>query len=241
MARRSALAREPEPESEPRHDTFGRTAFDPTENVKSLNEASVKRQDDLSTLREKWDADRFRFLEKQMELRDRRQDDLRTQEAQHYREISLEKDKLRVLQAEHFKEITAVHAAYEAQLRIAETARIDAIRAVDVAAVQRAAEVSNTQAATLAAQVQTSAEALRNQQTAYAAQVDAKLAQVLDPVQADIRDLRKTQSEQIGAKETKGEGRQTNQWTIGIILAVVFFLSNVIVRYLPPGGPTAAP
>ena len=51
-------------------------------------------------------------------------------------------DDLREAESRHVREIAGLRAEYTAELRKAETARIDAIRAVDVGAVNRAAEVS---------------------------------------------------------------------------------------------------
>ena len=102
----------------------------------------------------------------------RRQDDLRSLDAQHIRELMQ-------LDREHSKEI-----------RVTETARLDAIRLVDVGAVQRAAEVQATQAAALAAQVVATADAFR-----------VSLSAALEPIQKDIRDLRDAQSRGVGGKE----------------------------------------
>src|SRR5450755_1782409 len=107
---------------------------DPTENVMALVASQVKRSDDLMAANEKLAL-----------ATEKRQDDLRA------------------IVAEHVKEITILRAQFEEALREKETQRIDAIRAVDVQAVQRAAEVSAVQATTLATQVQASAETLRTQ------------------------------------------------------------------------------
>ena len=108
--------------------------IDPTENVMALVSGQVKRTDDLMAANEKL-----------AEARVRRQDDMRA------------------LEAQHIKELASLRAEFEEALREKETQRIDAIRAVDVQAVQRAAEVSAVQATTLATQVQASAETLRTQ------------------------------------------------------------------------------
>ncbi|HEY9413122.1 MAG TPA: hypothetical protein VIQ30_00050, partial [Pseudonocardia sp.] len=49
-------------------------------------------------------------------------------------------DDLREMESQHQREIGDLRHQYEKELRKAETARIDAIRAVDVGAVNRAAE-----------------------------------------------------------------------------------------------------
>jgi hypothetical protein len=123
----------------------------------------------------------------------RRQDDLRKMEAGYIARIG-------DMRENHAKYITELRAQYGTELRLAETARIDAIRAVDVGAVNRAAEVSATQAATLATQVATSAEALRGQVEAARQQTATALAAALEPIQKDIQDLRRAQYEAQGQK-----------------------------------------
>lgn len=117
-------------------------------------------------------------------------------------------DDLREADNRRLTEIAELRADYDEKLRKAETARIDAIRAVDVGAVNRAAEVSAQQAMTLAAQVATSAETLRAQVAAAATAAVTGLAAALEPIQKDIADLRKTQYEQAGQKAQVGETRQ---------------------------------
>lgn len=96
----------------------------------------------------------------------------------------------------HLRELLEVRSVYEERLRQAETARIDAIRAVDVGAVQRAAEVAAAQA-----------EALRNQVAAAATATAAALAAALDPIQKSIDDLRRAQYEAQGQKTQVVEQR----------------------------------
>lgn len=180
--------------------------IDPTENVLQLVEAQVKRLDDLSSLYEKRVTDLQVANDRLLDLRDRRQDDLRT------------------IETAHLKYVADMRAQYEQKLAEKESERLDAIRAVDVGNVSRAAEVSAAQASTLATQVQTSAETLRTQAATFAQQVAANLAQTLEPIQSDIRDLRKTQSEQIGAKERGSEGRSTNQWVIGLAFGIIILI-----------------
>jgi len=176
-----------EPGPGPAVDVQGRPVVDPTENVKALTEASVKRLDDLSELRdhceERLDAQRTRY---EMLLREA-----------------------------------------ERELRKAESDRIDAIRAVDVGAVQRAAEVSAAQA-----------EALRNTVAAAAAAAATALGAALDPIQKDIADLRRAQYEAQGQKTQVVESRSGSTaiyaavglaiTTILAVLAVAgFILSNI--------------
>lgn len=151
-----------------------------------------------------------------IEARDRRQDDLREAEARHVRELLSARDSLFALRAE-----------YDALLREAESKRIDAIRAVDVGAVNRAAEVSATQATTLAAQVATSAETLRTQVAAAATAAATALGAALEPLNTAIADLRRAQYEAQGQKTQVTEARQSNGavlTAIGLGITVIFLL-----------------
>ena len=102
-------------------DSHGRPAVDPTQNVLDLVRSAIARQDDL-----------------------------RIAESQHIRELAEIRTSYENRLSLQDRADAATRASYEEKLREKETARIDAIRAVDVGAVTRAAEVSATQAATLA-------------------------------------------------------------------------------------------
>ena len=140
-------------------------------------------------------------------------------------------DDLRDLEAGHVREIVALRASYDTELRLAESARIDAIRAVDASAVQRAAEVSAIQATTLAGQVAAAAEAMRVQVSAAATTAATNLLTALDPVRKDIADLRQVQYETAGGRAQTVEAstgiRSTTLIVVGIISAFLAFVSIV--------------
>lgn len=153
-----------------------------------------------------------------------RQDDLREAD-QRLREADLRRT----------EQLAELRSQYDGLLREAESKRIDAIRAVDVGAVQRAAEVQLTQASTLAAQVATSAETLRAS-VVVAAQAQADLVtKSLVPIQqqvADIltaiADLRRVQYEQAGqraqvveTRDVRGESRLNVGTMISLVVAVL--------------------
>lgn len=168
--------RGPGQSSGPSVDRFGRDVIDPTKNVLDLVAAAIARQDDL-----------------------------RQAESSHMRELTAVRAEYDRLIRESDLEKAALRSRYEEQLRTQESARIDAIRAVDVGAVSRAAEVSAAQAQTLATQQQASADALRNQvEQARIATADA-LAQALAPITKSIEDLRAAQYQQQGEKSSKVE------------------------------------
>ena len=132
----------------------------------------------------------------------------------------------------HAREIAALYAAHGAEMRKAESARIDAIRAVDVGAVNRAAEVSAQQASTLAVQVATSAETLRTQVAAAATAATVALAAALEPIQKDIADLRRAQYEAQGVKANVGETRLNIGAVFGaisLLLVLVFGITGLLL------------
>jgi hypothetical protein len=105
-------------------------------------------------------------------------------------------DDLRGVEGAHIRELMGRDQLLAERMRVIETARLDAIRAVDQGQIQRAAEVSAQQATTLAAQTTNLAEAFR-----------VSLAAALEPMQKDIADLRRVQYEQAGQKAQVVETR----------------------------------
>jgi hypothetical protein len=154
-----------------------------------------------------------------------RLDDLRDMETRH-------QDRIRVLMVGHMAEVSKLRAEYDTLLREAESKRIDAIRAVDVGAVQRAAEVSAAQAQTLAIQVATSAETLRAQVAAAATASATALGAALDPIQKDIADLRRAQYEAQGQKTQVVESRGAS----GAIFAAVGLGFSLILVMIAVAG-----
>lgn len=170
-------------------DAWGRAAQDPSKNVLDLVYAGLQRQDDLRLAEQR----RIKDLE---EMRDHYVEMADTAES-----ASLARDRSAI------REIITLRASYGEQLRQAEAARINAIRAVDVAAVRSAADESRQQAATLAAQVASTSEAMRNQVGAAATAATIALGAALDPIQKDIAELRKAQYEAQGQKTQVIESR----------------------------------
>lgn len=113
------------------------------------------------------------------------------------------------------------------QLRRAESARIDAIRAVDVGNVQRAADVAAAQA-----------DAIRQTVASTATAFDAKLIAVLEPLQTAIADLRRAQYETVGGKAQVIEQRGATGATYAAIGAGISFLVAVlaVLAYLTANG-----
>jgi hypothetical protein len=116
----------------PAIDAGGNPVVDPTRNVLELVTASEKRQDDLRQANESFMKSELARI-----------------------------DELRASESRRIDEEAKLRADFEDKLSIAEAKRIDAIRAVDVSAVQVASERATQQASVLANQVQASADALR--------------------------------------------------------------------------------
>lgn len=123
----------------PATDRSNNPVVDPTENVKALSEAANKRQDDLRTASDVLNAEKIAHIKDVSELR-----------------------------ASGQKQLSDEREAHQKELSKAESDRINAIRAVDVAAAASANTQNTTTAAVLASQVTASADALRNQQVAAA-------------------------------------------------------------------------
>jgi hypothetical protein len=109
-----------------------------------------------------------------------------------------------------------LRAEYSVQLAVAEAKRIDAIRAVDVAAVAVANERATAQAAVLASQVTTSAETLRSLVAATAETQARQLSQLTDQQNVRLTNLEKSQYESKGS----GTGmRDMYGWIFGGLMA----------------------
>jgi hypothetical protein len=141
-------------------------------------------------------------------------------------------DDLRNMEVENQRRLAEIRDKMGTELRQKETERLDAIRLVDVSAVARAAEVSATQASTLAAQVSTSAEAMRSQVAASAAAASEALARSLDPIQKDIADLRRAQYEAAGVRgqvtDSRAKGGSVGLWIGLAVSAFLGFIGMVI-------------
>lgn len=160
-----------------------------------------------------------------------RQDDLREAGAARLNQIT-------ELRAEHNAELIRLRSEYDDKLRAAEALRINAIRAVDVDAVQRAAEVVATQQLALQAQVTASAETVRAAAAAAAVAVSDTLTRITEPIIKDIADLRRSQYEGVGQKtqivETQAIGASTGM-VVGLVVSGVFSLLFLTVAIVSTG------
>jgi hypothetical protein len=155
-------------------------------------------------------------------------------------------DDLRQQSEAHAKEMRETARRYEDRLdvkdqliRQAETARIDAIRLVDVGASERAIQVQAAQQAALASTLAATAEASRAQVAAAAAAQVTSLEAALEPLRKDVRELRDTQARGQGGREqvtetreVRSETRQGQGLSMNALAALVGVLGLALALYL---------
>jgi hypothetical protein len=150
-------------------DAAGKPVYDPTANVIALNEASVKRVDDLMAAESRRVADVLALTEK-----------LNEERAVHLQDVAELREKHRI-------DRDALVSDYSAQLKRAEAGRIDSIRQVDREEVAKTAAANQLAtaaldattkqlAATLQQQVGTVAQAAEARQSTFATEVNKRLS-----------------------------------------------------------------
>lgn len=129
------------------------------------------------------------------------------------------------------KEILNLHVVYGEKLSVAESKRIDAIRAVDVGAVAIASERATQQATVLANQVAASAETLRTLVATTAGTVAAQLQSVSNQLADRIALLEKSQYETKGSGQGRKEGGQDiKSWVVLAIMIAGFVLTYFVLK-----------
>ena len=194
-------------------DANGNPAIDPTENVMNLVESETRRTDDLRAMAIE--------LNRVMHDSERR-----------HAHTAAKRTRAEAVQT---RELLSLEVKHAEDLRLAEQKRIDAIRAVDAAAVQTAAVAAENRAGTLAQQVATAADTLRTVVAAAAQQADTALKAETDPIKKDVVDLRRYQYEGVGQKtqvtETRAGSTHVGMW-IGIGVATFAALGTIGASWL---------
>ena len=125
-------------------------------------------------------------------------------------------DDLRESETRHQAEVARLLTERVESMMTAESHRIDAIRAVDVDAVQKAAAAMATQANNLATQQVQTAEALRTQVSDTQTLSETRLAAALSPIVRDVVELQKRAWETAGGKtqivETQSKSNVAGNW-----------------------------
>lgn len=181
---------------------------DPTENVRELVVAANLRSDDLRQaesrrIDEVFAAERLRVDSLMAAER------LRVNEAAESlrRETSLAAiylEKITLAESKRIDERQELRSAHSKELADAETHRIDAIRAVDVAAVATAQTASQAAANVLATQLTATADTLRALVASTASTVAAQLQQISETITTRLANLERTSYEGAG-KSTRDD------------------------------------
>lgn len=135
--------------------------------------------------------------------------------------------KMQTQESAHLREMADLREQHVYRLQAKEADRLDAIRAVDIGAVNRAAEEAATRANTLAVQVAQSAETLRTQVAATATAAQVQLSAALEPIIKDIADLRRAQYEAQGQKTQVVEARGAGNYALAIAGGIFGFIGII--------------
>ena len=137
-------------------------------------------------------------------------------------------DELREAETRRVNEMTALRDKFQDKLDTAEAKRIDAIRAVDVAAVTVANDKATAQAAVLARQVTESRDTLQALVASTAAATATQLTNLLSPITERLTSLEKNQY--------TGEGKETKSLDMRTVLfaaaTVIISVGAIIVAVL---------
>jgi len=137
-------------------------------------------------------------------------------------------DELREAETRRVNEMTALRDKFQDKLDAAEAKRIDAIRAVDVAAVTVANDKATAQAAVLARQVTESRDTLQALVASTAAATATQLTNLLSPITERLTSLEKNQY--------TGEGKETKSLDMRTVLfaaaTVIISVGAIIVAVL---------
>lgn len=154
-------------------------------------------------------------------------------------------DDMADLERAHNRDMAGQRQIYDAQLNVAreklalaESARLDAIHAADVAAADRQAVVAAAQQATLATQVETTAVTLRNQVEAQRITTSEGLTTAIAPLQNSIAELTRALYSGEGAIAQQRAGKASNQWAVGAVISgalVVITLIGLIITLVVRG------
>jgi cell wall-associated NlpC family hydrolase len=139
-------------------------------------------------------------------------------------------DDLRAAESRRLDEQAELREDFGKQLREAESKRIDAIRAVDVAAVATANERATQQATVLANQVAASAETLRNLVASTASQVAANLQSISAQLMDRLTLLERSQYQIGGRDQQRDVGKVDVAKWVGWVFAAIGLAYAFILR-----------
>lgn len=117
-------------------------------------------------------------------------------------------DDLRLASEKYLADLATLRAQLGEQLRVAESQRVDANRATDLAQVASARTEAEARATTLAAQVTVVRDTLAGQVQAAAVAQTQSLTNALQPIIKDVSELRQVQFQQQGERASAHEYKQ---------------------------------
>jgi hypothetical protein len=131
-----------------------------------------------------------------------------------------------------------IQVAHAKELALAESGRIDAIRAVDVNAVGVAAKKAEDQAAVLATQLSTTADNSRNALAIATSQTTDMVRQNLEPVMVRLTTLEQSRSASSGASDNTKTMVYGAILMIGLGLAFLTYNKTTPAPFVVPPGYT---
>lgn len=141
-------------------------------------------------------------------------------------------DDLRKSGEEHTEQLAKLREQHSVELRIAEAARIDAIRRVDTEAVSVAAQTASAAAVALQGQVANAAEAVRNTLEATRVATEQRLAAALNPITETIALLQANLYAQQGERQAASEDKETSRFSVGTAVAVIGMAISTFVAVI---------
>jgi hypothetical protein len=122
------------------------------------------------------------------------------------------------------KEILNLHIAYQKELRVVESARLDAIRTVDAGALALANEKAAAQASLLATQLQQYDERSRNLQATTATTIATQFTNTISPIVERLGALEKFQYGNMGTTQGKEQMSKSIIAIIGLCILIAGFV-----------------
>jgi hypothetical protein len=154
-----------------------------------------------------------------------RQDDLRNAESNHRDAMSALRDRLS-------REIRDAERNGQRDLALAESRRIDALIEAQDQRVTLASSKAELTAVALAERVDASAKALAASVEASAKALAATVETTAKTLSERIVPLEQFRYEQAGSSTQRTEGRQSNQWVIGLVVAIPSAVTAAIALVL---------
>src|SRR6185503_13930108 len=212
-------------------DAHGNQVVDPTQNVKDLTEASIKRIDDMNELRALLADEQIKRMEREW----------------------IHLDRMASLREQHAREARESEAKRLDAIRATDVAAVSTTAAQSLAAIQALASTATATAETLRNQVATTATTIANQTDRIVSPIMERLAAlekivnigqgrstVADPQMTDLMNEMRSLARGRATDSGKSEGMSDSGKLLMLLLAVVTALMG-IYTFTQRGTTTAAP